>query len=225
MTGDRSQGGDFWSRRKEAVRQSEERQRTEAASVELAQQRADLETKSDAEILQELELPDPDTLTDKDDFRQFLSEAIPERLRRRALRRLWSVNPVLANLDGLVEYAEDYTDAATVVENMQTVYQVGKGMFDRFAEVLDSEGDVEADLPEPGEEQEVANNDAVQEGWDTAAHNGYDEDGEAFVQLTQADVLMQDDVLYDKAAALEGTTAAEDYEIPLKRRRMRFDYS
>ena len=43
-----------------------------------------------------------------------------------ALRRLWKVNPVLANVDGLVEYGEDFTDSATVVENLQTTYQVGK---------------------------------------------------------------------------------------------------
>ena len=83
--------------------------------------------KSDQEILQELGLPDPDELTDGDDFKRFMASAVPARLRNRALRRLWLTNPVLANLDELVDYGEDYTDAATVVENLQTAYQVGKG--------------------------------------------------------------------------------------------------
>lgn len=34
----------------------------------------------------------------------------------------------MANVDGLVDYGEDFTDAAMVVENLQTAYQVGKGM-------------------------------------------------------------------------------------------------
>jgi hypothetical protein len=44
------------------------------------------------------------------------------------LRRLWLSNPALANVDGLVDYGQDFTDSATVVENLQTAYQVGRGM-------------------------------------------------------------------------------------------------
>ena len=35
---------------------------------------------------------------------------------------------MLANLDGLVDYDDDFTDAATCVPNLQTTYQVGKGL-------------------------------------------------------------------------------------------------
>ena len=84
--------------------------------------------KSDAELLAELGLPDPDSLGQGDDFAAFMGRAVPEHLRRRALRKLWVSNPVLANLDGLVDHGEDYTDAATVIPGMQTAYQVGKGM-------------------------------------------------------------------------------------------------
>ena len=68
--------------------------------------------------------------------------AVPEHLRRMALRRLWKVNPVLANVDGLVEYGEDFTDSATVVENLQTTYQVGKGMLSHI-KAMARETDVE----------------------------------------------------------------------------------
>src|SRR3546814_11426370 len=44
-----------------------------------------------------------------------------------ALQRLWRLDPVFANLDGLLEYGEDYTDAATVAENLKTAYRVGRG--------------------------------------------------------------------------------------------------
>jgi hypothetical protein len=83
--------------------------------------------KSDAEILAEHGLPDPDELAPGDDIRGFMNGAIPARLRNRALRKLWVGNPVLANLDELVEYGEDYTDAATVVESLASAWQAGRG--------------------------------------------------------------------------------------------------
>ncbi len=119
---------DFWSRRKAAVQAEAE---AEIAAVEaqvLSEQHAGLEKKTDAEILAEFDLPDPDALQPGDDVSGFMAKAVPDRLRRRALRRLWRLNPVLANVDGLVDYGEDYTDAACVIENLQTAYQVGKGM-------------------------------------------------------------------------------------------------
>ena len=90
------------------------------------------EEKTDEEILAELDLPDPETMKSDDDFSAFMKARVPERLRRRALRVLWRSNPVLANLDELVDYGEDYTDAATVMEDMQTVYEVGKGAAEKW---------------------------------------------------------------------------------------------
>lgn len=119
---------DFWSRRKAAVQAEAETERAELEAQAIAQQQAELEDKTDAEILAELDLPDPDDLKPGDDVSGFMARAVPERIRQRALRRLWRLNPVLANVDGLVDYGEDYTDAACVVETLQTAYQVGKGM-------------------------------------------------------------------------------------------------
>ncbi len=72
-------------------------------------------------------LPDIETLEAESDFTPFMQSKVPEFLRRRALRALWRLNPVLANVDGLVDYGDDFTDAAMVVEGMQTAYRVGKG--------------------------------------------------------------------------------------------------
>ncbi|KUJ85784.1 hypothetical protein AVO45_02030 [Ruegeria marisrubri] len=119
---------DFWSRRKAAVQAETEAEHAALEAQEIAQQQAELEDKTDAEILAELDLPDPDDLKPGDDVSGFMARAVPERIRQRALRRLWRLNPVLANVDGLVDYGEDYTDAACVVETLQTAYQVGKGM-------------------------------------------------------------------------------------------------
>ncbi|MEX0279208.1 MAG: DUF3306 domain-containing protein [Ruegeria sp.] len=149
-----SQVSDFWSRRKAAVQAEAEAEAQAVDEQIIAQQRTELEEKTDAEILAEFDLPDPDTLEAGDDVSGFMAKAVPDRLRRRALRRLWRLNPVLANVDGLVDYGEDYTDAACVIENMQTAYQIGKGML-AHVEALATEAedpdevDFEDDRPEP----------------------------------------------------------------------------
>lgn len=88
------------------------------------------------------DLPDIETLDKDSDFSVFMSEKVPEALRRRALRRLWRVDPSFAFLDGMNDYDEDYTDAALVVEGLKTVYQVGKGMV--IDEQTDESEDAEA---------------------------------------------------------------------------------
>lgn len=119
---------DFWSRRKAAVQAEAKAEALALEEQVIAERQAELEEKDDADILAEFDLPDPDMLQPGDDVSGFMAKAVPDRLRRRALRRLWRLNPVLANVDGLVDYGEDYTDAACVIENIQTAYQVGKGM-------------------------------------------------------------------------------------------------
>ena len=152
-------GGDFWARRKAAVEvEAVADERAEAAI--LAEQRdAQLAEKSDAEILADLDLTDPDQLGEGDDFTVFLTETIPARIRTRALRRLWLTNPVLANVDGLVDYGEDFTDASCVVENIQTAYQVGKGMtahVDEMARQAAEEAEVQEELAHDVAEAEAA---------------------------------------------------------------------
>jgi len=132
---------DFWSKRRASVvEETEADERAVDAAVE-AESEATIAEKSDEELLHDLGLPDPDTLTDENRIKEFLNDAVPNRLKTRALRRLWHLNPVLANVDGLVDYGEDFTDAAMIVENMQTTYQVGKGM---LKHVLDMERQKEA---------------------------------------------------------------------------------
>ncbi|WP_395176387.1 DUF3306 domain-containing protein [Roseibium alexandrii] len=225
MTGDEKSGMDFWSRRKAAVQRSEELERVLVEEAEVAKERAELETKSDAEILEELNLPDPDTLTENDDFSQFLSAVVPERLKRRALRRLWGLNPVLANLDGLVDYADDFTDAATVVSNMQTVYQVGRGMVERFVEGAEEEAVEEFadEISDPVEEYE--RNAAVQDEQNTAEQHICGENEEALVQLTQGEALLQDMPIRDEFESSVSDSINVEAEAPQRPRRMRFDYS
>ncbi len=75
-------------------------------------------------------LPGLDTLNKDSDFTAFRQDGVPDALRRQALRRLWRTNPVLANLDGLNDYDEDYTVAEPLVKALETVYEAGKGDLD-----------------------------------------------------------------------------------------------
>jgi hypothetical protein len=88
-------------------------------------------------------LPDIASLDAGSDFKPFLRPGVPPELKRAALRRLWRVNPIINSLDGLDDYyvTHDFTDAATVVPDLKTVYQVGRGMID----VIDK---LTADRPE-----------------------------------------------------------------------------
>lgn len=138
----------FWSRRQAAVADEILAEQEAAQAVEAAETEAALAERDDAEILQELDLPEPEELDSPEAVREFMNSAVPQRLKTRALRRLWRLNPVLANLDGLVDYGEDFTDSATVIENMQTAYQVGKGM---LAHVEALAAKAEADAAEAAE--------------------------------------------------------------------------
>ena len=70
-----------------------------------------------------------------DDFAAFLKDAVPDRIKKVALRKLWTSNPILANVDGLLDYGEDFTDAAVGAGVVETTYQVGKGMLAHVQEM------------------------------------------------------------------------------------------
>ena len=131
MNGDLS----FWARRKAAVAAEAEAERARALAEVQEDAQAALEERSDEDILTDLGLPDPDSLRQGDDFTAFMTQAVPDRIRRRALRTLWRSNPVLANLDDLVDYGEDYTDSAMVTGPIRTAYSVGKGMLKHIEEM------------------------------------------------------------------------------------------
>jgi len=139
---------DFWSRRKAAVEAETRAERAAEAARQQAVEEARLAERSDGELLAEAGLPEPEALESAEEVRAFLRSALPQRLKTRALRKLWRTNPVLANLDGLVDYDDDYTDAATVVENLQTVYRVGKGMLSGLDDVADAPAPDAAEEPD-----------------------------------------------------------------------------
>lgn len=126
-----------WSDRKLST-ESAELQSLSAETEQAEGSAGEFEGKSDEEILTILELPEPEALKLGDTVEKFMNGRVPERIRARALRAFWKTNPVLANIDGLDEYCDDYTDAAMIIENMQTIYQAGKGYATQALEVLES---------------------------------------------------------------------------------------
>lgn len=121
---------DFWTHRRAAVKAEEEAQaRLDAAQTVDARAGGD-----DSEMLSELHLPDPAQMRWGDDFAAFMAQEVPEHLRRRALRALWRSNPVLACVDGLNEYDDDYRAAMLAAEPIRTAYRVGKGMLSHIEE-------------------------------------------------------------------------------------------
>ncbi len=97
--------------------------------------------------------PDLDSLTEDTDFTVFLQDGVPKALRRQALRRLWRLNPVFANLDGLNDYDEDYSALGIVAENIKTIYKVGKGYLDEDEDEDEDEAEDEIAAGQVGEDE------------------------------------------------------------------------
>lgn len=71
---------------------------------------------------------DFDNLNYDSDYKRFMKSGVPESVRKRALRMLWGSNPILANIDGLNDYDDDFTDAALAVKGLlKTSYKAGSG--------------------------------------------------------------------------------------------------
>ena len=82
-------------------------------------------------------LPPIEELTAESDYTVFLNPKVSETVRRAALRKLWRSDPVLANLDGLNDYDEDYNVVDTIITSAQTAYRVGRGYVDEIEEKLE----------------------------------------------------------------------------------------
>lgn len=148
-----TKGATSWGRRRAAVlAEAQAEVAAEEAALEAEQQQA-LAERSDEDILQELGLPDPETLTKGDDFAAYMARAVPEHIRKRALRKLWRSNPVLACVDGLNDYDEDYLTGSYNNAPIQTTYQVGKGLMAHVLEIArQDKGSDDATMPLDTEE-------------------------------------------------------------------------
>ena len=155
--GDKTEGNEpflsRWARRKEAQRQP-----TPAADRAAREARPPETAEAAEPPLRVEDLPDIDSLDESSDFTVFLKEGVPASLRRRALRKLWRLNPVFANLDGLNDYDEDFRAAFNFPEGVKTLYQAGKGMIQPEEDGQDGaedgakDGAAAAEAEAPGED-------------------------------------------------------------------------
>jgi hypothetical protein len=216
-----SKPNDFWSRRKARVEAeaAEDLRQAEEAEQRVAQ--AALEEKSDAEVLEELGLPDPDDLEPGQDISAFMHKAVPEHLRKRALRQLWRLNPILANLDGLNDYDGDFTNAATDSPGVATAYRVGKGLL-KHIEALEKQAaakelaatSASTDIPE--NPSELAAPCVISESDADSAEFTENLQDSAYA-ASASTTMVSGAVEYDLGVPLDTTT-----EEPVRPRRMRF---
>jgi hypothetical protein len=108
-------------------------------------------------------LPPIEELTAESDYTAFLAKDVPEALTRAALRKLWTSDPVFANLDGLNHYDEDYNVIDKAITLAQTGYHPERGYLDALAdkgEATPSEAERKESVS-PEEEADLA---AVRDG-------------------------------------------------------------
>jgi hypothetical protein len=151
-----------WSRLKRAEEQARE------ASAELVPEPAGPVEAPPPAVAEpqeaEPDLPPIDSLTKDSDYTVFLRKGVAPELRRDAMRKLWRSDPVFANLDGLLEYGEDFGKQFRTPAVVATIYQVGRGMIRAVAD--DSPPSTE---PAPAADAEIAAADAA--STDTADAN------------------------------------------------------
>lgn len=106
-----------------------------------------------------MDLPDITSLNAESDFSVFLREGVSEEIRRKALRVLWRSDPVLANLDGLNDYDEDFRASGIFTEAVRTAYKARRGYLRENDEGSAPEDDVTSE--EQGAEPEDSETDVA----------------------------------------------------------------
>ncbi|GHE02514.1 hypothetical protein U879_20740 [Defluviimonas sp. 20V17] len=147
--------GARWSRRKRLSQ-------TEESAPDPAPDTAGQEAQDAARLQEEdanrlaAEAVDLDALRYGDDFSVFLKRGVPQMLRRTALRKFFGSDPILANLDGLNDYDDDYNNPAHRVYN--SAWDAAKGYAGKVRDLTqeanpprDPAGDIAGDAPAPQE--------------------------------------------------------------------------
>ncbi len=169
MTGDRrktaeppEEGGFLsrWSRRKRgeapeelAPEEQAPEEQTSPQPLAAAEPRGPSEEEENRRAAEAVDL---ESLTYESDFNIFMKPGVPAELRGRALRKLWRSNPLLANLDGLNDYDEDFTTPrGAALTTIKTAWRVGQGFLEE-TEVQRPAAKVEAATAEGEEAPEAS---------------------------------------------------------------------
>jgi len=150
-----------WSDKKTGARQSPTT-RGDAASAPSSKHTMSQEEKVSPPLKPE-DLPPVETLTAESDFTAFLHSNVPSVLKKAALRKLWKSDPVLANVDGLNDYDENFATMG-LGKAVKTAYQIGKGMIEDNQ--VPKTAEIKEDMENPKNEETVMGvNDEAPEIW------------------------------------------------------------
>lgn len=192
-----------WSRRKRAAEQELE---PEIEEIESAALDAEAEAKLvEDEVDEEAETNrmaaeaiDIDSLQYEDDFKLFFKRGVPTALKNRALRQLWRSNPILANLDGLNDYDENFADPSQNV--YKSLWQAGRGFLteaEQKAQYTSGRLVDEQEAVEVGEdvalEEEVAASDDEAEPTDQQPTEASAQTDEEPIAVLEEDVTEEDE--------------------------------
>ena len=130
-----------------------------------------------------LQLTPIEDLTAESDYTQFLADGVPETLKRAALRKLWGSDPVLACLDGLNDYDEDFNVIDTAITAADTSYKVGRGFLDNEPE---AEPATQVATAEPRQTESVQAS-ADDSGVDRESDDASDESEQRAVEVAAED--------------------------------------
>jgi len=109
-----------------------------------SEEQQELLNEREAELLanqEAAEAIDLDTIDEESDLSLFLKEGVPEVLKKAALAKLWRSNPVFANVDGLVDYDDNFADPNLIMKTFTSAYQVGRGYLKEVLEDTDEQVD------------------------------------------------------------------------------------
>ena len=153
-------------------------------------------------------LPPVEELTFQSDYTAFLRENVPENLRRAALRKLWTSDPLFGFIDMLDDYCEDFNVIDTPITLAQTSYKVGKGYLDEVEEaVAKLEPEVAKLEPEnTGEAESKSSAESPGEPTsdeDSVADEGPDELRQLAAAAPEAGEFPQDSETTDRAAPVD----------------------
>ena len=125
-----------WSKRKtDSNKVASKSEQIEKNAIDVKDELIEEEKKlSNDELAEKYEVTNPQKIDNPLELRNILKDNLPDRLKQLALRKLWKLVPAYGEISELVEYGEDFTDAATVIDNLQTSYIVGKGYIDKVVE-------------------------------------------------------------------------------------------
>jgi hypothetical protein len=151
-----------WSDRKTAERDDQSQEKVEIPEQAAVALSSGQEETSDENLPVPDDLPDIKTLDKNSDFSLFMREGTPKKLKRLALRKLFTSDPIFAGLDGLNDYDEDYSMIGMVAEVVSTRYKPGQGMVDPEEEILAKEPEEKISVKE--EAKNIPDDGSLKEG-------------------------------------------------------------